>query len=244
MGGMFGGGGKKGGSTPAPDFSKAAMVNQSGPMGSSTWSTGPDGKNTLSSQFTGQAADTWNSVQGNMGKAAAYDPTQARNEAIESNYGQAVSRLDPMWAQRRQAMTSSAANMGLDPGQQAYQAQAGNEMRAENDAYSTAMANAIRQGNETQNTQMAQMRQPFEQSLAMFGMLPKGNAGAPMAGAQAQYEAAKDQTSAQQAGKGGMLSGLGGLAGTAFGGPLGGMIGGNLFGGKGGGMDGNGSVSG
>jgi hypothetical protein len=117
-------------------------------------------------------------------------------------------------------------------------------MRAENDAYSTAMANAIRQGNETQNTQMAQMRQPFEQSLAMMGMLPKGNPNAPFQAAGAQYEAGKDATSAQQAGKSGLLSGLGGIAGTAFGGPLGGAIGGSLFGGKGGGMDGNGSISG
>ena len=44
MGGMFGGGSKKGGSTPAPDFSKAAMVNSSNPMGGRTWTTGPDGK--------------------------------------------------------------------------------------------------------------------------------------------------------------------------------------------------------
>jgi hypothetical protein len=237
MGGMFGGGGKKGGgSTPAPDFSKAAMTNQSGPMGSSMWSTDANGNNTLSSQFTGQAADTFNSLQGGMGKAAAYDPTQARDAAITSNYNQAASRLDPQWQQRQQAFGSGMANQGLDPGSEAYNASFGNESRAMNDAYSTAMANAVRQGNETQTTQMAQMRQPFEQAALMQGMLPKGDPSAPFRAATSQYEAAKDKTSADQAGKGGLLSGLGGVAGTMFGGPLGGALGGGLgsmFGGKG-----------
>jgi hypothetical protein len=238
MGGMFGGGGKKGGSTPAPDFNKAAMTNQSGPMGSSTWSTGPDGRNVLSSQFTGQAADTFNAAQGGMNRAANYDPTLARQDAINSNYNQATSRLDPQWQQRQQAFGSGMANQGLDPGSEAYNASFGNESRAMNDAYSTAMANAIRQGNETQTTQMAQMRQPFEQAALMQGMLPKGDASAPFKAATSQYEAAKDKTSADQAGKSGLLSGLGGIAGTAFGGPLGGMAGsalGGMFGNKGGG---------
>ena len=235
MGGVFGGGGKKGGSTPAPDFSKAAMTNQSGPAGSSTWSTDANGNNTLASQFTGQAGETFNALQGNMAKAAGYDPTQARNQAISSNYDQATSRLDPMWQQRAQAFQSGAANSGIDPGTQAYNAQFGNESRAMNDAYSIAMANAIRQGNETQGVQMAQMNQPFNQAGAMMGMLPKGNPNAPFQAANAQYDAAKDKTSADQAGKSGLLSGLGGIAGTAFGGPLGGALGGSLFGGKGGG---------
>lgn len=230
MGGKGGGGGKKGGaSTPAPDFSKAAMVNQFGPAGSATWQNGA-----LNTQFAGPMADAWGGAQSGMAKAAAYDPTAARDAAIKSNFDQGWSRLSPMQAQERQRFTSGTANMGLDPGQQAYQAGLGNMQRGQADQFSTLMANAIRQGNETQQTQMEQMRQPFLQGSMMLNMLPKGDPSAPFRGAQAQYEAAKDATSANQGKKGQTMGGLGSLAGTVFGGPLGGALGGaagNLLGG-------------
>jgi hypothetical protein len=229
MGGKGGGGGKKGASTPAPDFSKAAMVNQSGPAGSSTWNNGA-----LTSQFSGPMAGAWSGASGGMEKAANYDPTQARDAAITSNYNQGLSRLQPLQAQEQQRFTSGAANMGLDPGQQAYQTGLGNMQRNQTDQMNSLMANAIRQGNETQTTQMAQMRQPFEQGAAMLAMLPKGNPNAGLAAAQAQYEAGKDATSANQGKKGQTMGGLGSLGGTVFGGPLGGAVGGSLGSKKGG----------
>ena len=235
MGGMFGGGNKKGGSTPAPDFSKAAMVNSSNPMGGRTWTTGPDGKHTLSTNFTGQAGQTWDALQGAMGKAAGYDPTQARDQAITSNYDQAMSRLNPRLQQQQGQFNASAANSGLAPGTEAYNNANLQMQQGQNDALSTAMANAIRQGNETQQTQMEQMRQPFLQGGMMMNMLgQQGDTGAPLEAADRQYSAQRAQDAQAQAGKGGLLSGLGGIAGTAFGGPLGGMLGGMLGGGGGG----------
>jgi hypothetical protein len=230
MGGKGGGGGKKGGaSTPAPDFSKAAMVNQYGPAGSATWKDGA-----LTTQFTGPMAGAWGGAQSGMEKAASYDPTQARDAAITSNYNQGLSRLQPLQQQEQQRFTSGAANMGLDPGQQAYQTGLGNMQRNQTDQMNSLMANAIRQGNETQQVQMEQMRQPFLQGGMMMNMLPKGDPSAPFKAANAQYEAGKDATSAQQGKKGQTMGGLGSLAGTVFGGPIGGMIGGaagNMLGG-------------
>jgi hypothetical protein len=225
MGGKGGGGGKKGGSTPAPDFSKMAKVNQSGPAGSSTWNG-----NELTSQFTGPMADAWKGAQSGMVKAANYDPTQARDAAIKSNYDQGLSRLQPQQAQEQQAFNSGAANSGMAPGSQGYQTGLGNLQRGQTDQMNSLMANAIRQGNETQTTQMAQMRQPFEQGGAMMGMLPKGDPSAPMRAAQAQYEAGKDASSASQGKKGQTLGGLGALGGSLLGGPVGGYLGGKAGG--------------
>ena len=240
MGGMSG---KKGGSTPAPDFTKAGTPNTSGPMGGQTWTMGPDGRMQSSMGFTGQAANTFGNVQNAMGKAAAYDPTQARNDAIKSNYDQGWSRLAPMQAQATQGFNSGAANMGLDPGSQAYQAQQGNLQRGQADQQNSLMANATRQGNETQSTQMEQMRQPFLQSGMMMNQLQGGqgnNLGNPLKAAGMQYEAGKDATSAGQGKKGQTMGGLGSLAGTVFGGPLGGMAGGALGSALGGGGGGKG----
>ena len=233
MGGIFGGGGKKGGSTPAPDFTAAATTNQANPFGSANWNQGADGRWNLDTQFTGQNAATMNAIQGAMGKAAAYDPTQARQQAIDSNYGQQMSRLNPRLMQQQGQFSAGAANSGLEPGTEAYNNANLQLQQGQNDALTTAMANAIRQGNETQATQMEQMRQPFLQAQNMMGMLPKSDPNMPFRAANAQYEAAKDNTSAQQAGKSGLLSGLGGVAGSVFGGPLGGALGGSLFSGKG-----------
>ena len=240
------GGGKKGGSTPAPDFTKAGTPNTSGPMGGQTWKMGPDGRMQSTMGFTGQAADTFGNVQGAMNKASAYDPTQARDAAITSNYNQGASRLMPLQAQEQQRFASGAANSGLDPGQQGYQAGLGNMQRNQTDQQNSLMANAIRQGNETQTTQMEQMRQPFLQSGFMMNQLQGGqgnNLDNPMKAAQMQYGAAKDATSAGQGKKGSTLGGLGRLAGTVFGGPLGGMAGGALGSALGGGGGGKGKGS-
>ena len=54
----MGGSSKKGGGTAPPDFSKAAMTGQQGPMGSVSWSMGPNGSPVMNTNFTGQAANT------------------------------------------------------------------------------------------------------------------------------------------------------------------------------------------
>ena len=240
MGGMFSGG--KGGSTPAPDFSKAAMVNQSGPMGGVTWGQGPNGQITMNTGFTGPAQGVWNNVMGGMGKGSQFDPSQASQQAFDKVYGSYQSRLDPMWSQREQGFNAQMANAGLDPGSQAYGEASRNFGQQRNDAYNQAIGQSVGLG----QAEQAQARQnamlPFMQAGQMMGMLPKGDAGAPLEAARDQYTAQRAADAQKQSGKGSLLGGLGGLAGTVFGGPLGGALGsaaGGLFSGKGGGGSNN-----
>jgi hypothetical protein len=71
---------------------------------------------------------------------------QARQQAIDSAYGQATSRLDPMWQQREDATRTRLLNQGLTEGSEAYEQQMAALGRERNDAYSGAMNMAIGQG--------------------------------------------------------------------------------------------------
>lgn len=246
MGGKSGGGKKGGASTPAPNFTNAATPNTSNPLGGQTWTKGPDGRLQSQMGFTGQAGEAFQNLLGGMGAASAYDPTKARDAAIQSNFDQGWSRLQPMQQQDQQRFNAGMANQGLAPGSQGFQTGLGNLQRGQADQFNSLMANAIRQGNETQGMQIQQMNQPFLQAGSMLSMLNQqgNNLSAPLTAAKMQYEAAKDATSASQGKKGQTMGGLGSLAGTVFGGPIGGALGGaagNLLGGGGGGKKGGGA---
>jgi len=248
-GGKGGGGGKKGG-VSAPNFSQAALQtsmssrpNWQGTMGGQTWSYDPKtGQPTM--QQTSNYQGAFDALKGATQQAASLDPTQARNQAISSNYNQAVSRLDPQWGQNQQQFQSQMANLGGSDNPMAGMQAAGNFGRAQNDAYQSAMNNAIQLGNQTQSVQQAQQALPFQQ----LGMLQGAQNSTPYMGQGAnmtdavtrQYQAANAQ---QQQGKGALgsaLGGLGGIAGTVFGGPVGGKIGGGLGSALGGGLGGGG----
>ena len=221
--------------TKAPDFNTAAertsmgsRPNTSNALGGQTWTNGPGGRQQSSMGFTGPAAQTFADLQTGMGKAASYDPTQARNDAITSNYDQGWSRLQPLQAQQNQAFASGAANSGLDPEMTMFNAGAGLLNRGQNDAQQTLMSGAIGQGNETQRTQMAQMNQPFNQAGLMQSMLNQqgpnmGQGPDYNAAAGSTYGAQKDFTSAQQAELAAMLGGFGNVVGS-----MGGMGGGGM----------------
>lgn len=104
-----------------------------------------------------------------MQQGVNYDPSQDINRAIEANWQQSTSRLDPMWQQRQQHFGSQMANQGLDPGMAAYDASAGTLNRAQTDAYQTALRGAIGQGNETARTAFAAKMLPFNQYGALMG---------------------------------------------------------------------------
>ena len=235
MAGAFGG--NKGGTPDAPDFSKLAMVNQSNPLGGSTWTTGPDGQITTSSQFGGQAGDTFQGLLGGMNQAAGMDPAAAGQNAFDKTMGSYASVLDPRWEANANKMQTGLANAGLDPGTEAY----GNASREfgnqRNQAYNSAIAGAVQGGQAEQAQARANQAQPFNLAGTMMGMLPKGDPNAPFKAGASQYDAAKDRSSANQAKKGSTLGGLGNIAGTVFGGPLGGMLSGGGGGGGNGGMN-------
>jgi hypothetical protein len=210
LGGLTGGKGK----AKAPDFSQAAHPNSNTPWANQSWTKDANGRDVSTMSLQGDAAPALQNIQANMLRASQYDPTKARDEAIQSNYGQATSRLDPQWQQREQAFASTAANSGIDPGTQAYNAQAGNESRAKNDAYNSAMANAVQMGNQTQATQMQQMNQPFNQYSSLIGSsMAQPNMGGGLQGSALQYGANQDQAAQTQGQKQGMMSGAGSLLG-------------------------------
>ena len=224
MAGAFGG--NKGGTPDAPDFSKLAMVNQSNPLGGSTWQTGPDGQISTSSQFGGQAGQTFQGLLGGMNKAAGMDPAAAGQNAFDKTMGSYASVLDPRWDANAEKVQTGLANSGLDPGTEAY----GNASREfgnqRNQAYNSAIAGAVQGGQAEQAQARANAMQPYmkdsllvNQMGGMMNMLPHNDPSAPFKAGGAQYSAAKDRSSANQAKKGSTLGGIGDIAGLAFGMP-------------------------
>lgn len=155
-------GGKDGGPTP-PDFTAAAneaakqsKVNTSNPFSSSSWSQGPDGRWSQSTQLgggLGKAAAGLSAQAGGLSTpmdwskfGPAQTGDQARDQAITGAYNQATSRLDPQWNQRGDALTAQLANQGLSAQDEAGGHALEQFGRDRNDAYSSAMNGAIAQG--------------------------------------------------------------------------------------------------
>jgi len=170
------GGGKKN-APPPPDFRGAAEAQAAGsgattaaqtqanrpdqttPFASSQWRQNPDGSWSQSTGFGGPLGGLSSSLQqqaaGAMGTPfdlsglPALDSGQAaRDQAIQASYGQATSRLDPMWSQREEQQRTRLLNQGLDPASEAYRGAERQLGQQRNDAYQGAMNAAIGQGNE------------------------------------------------------------------------------------------------
>jgi hypothetical protein len=240
MGGVFGGGGggKKGGAPKAPDFtglaqqqSVASRPNTANPLGGQTWSIGPDGRPVSSTQFSGQAGQTFGNLLGGMNEASQVDPTQAGNEAFNRVYGAYQSRLDPMWQARQTGFNSQMANSGLLPGSAAYDNAARTFGNQRNDAYNQAIGQSVGLGQSEQAQARANAMQPFQQAGGLLSMLNNqapnyGQAPNLLGAGSQQYNAAMNSQEAQNSKKGSALGGLGNIAGTLFGGPAGGLLGG------------------
>jgi hypothetical protein len=261
----------KGGSVKAPDFTKIAReqadisrqnvadqtlanrANQTNAFGaSSQWTQGPDGQWTQSSGFGGDLGRALQGLTGQVANQGALPTGQeARDQAIDSAYSQAMSRLRPEWDQREQATRSRLAAMGLDPGSEAATNEMANLGRARTDAETSAMNSAIGQGTAAGqaifNQGVTSQQLPWQQLQALQGLGQQSNysmagqAQTPdlMGAAQQQYQAALNAQAQKGAGKNSMMSGIGSLAGAAggfaLGGPLGAGLGAKLGGAIGGG---------
>lgn len=127
-------------------------LNTSNPFASQTFNA--DGS--TSTQFTGglgEAADGLQNQAAGMSQpmdwsrfAPAGTGDSARDQAIQGAYGQATSRLNPMWNQREDQARTRLMNQGLDPSSEAFQNEMQGLGRDRNDAYSSAMSGAISQG--------------------------------------------------------------------------------------------------
>lgn len=127
---------------------RSSRPNVSTSFGSQSFSQGPDGQVTMTSQLSPELQKLFGRASGfdfaNLGQMQ--DGSAARQQAIDSAYQQATSRLNPQWAQRETQLRSQLANQGLDANSQASRAANQQLGQARNDAYSSAMASAIAQG--------------------------------------------------------------------------------------------------
>jgi len=153
----------------------ANRPNQSNPFATSSWSRGPNGEWTQSSQLSGglgQAAHGYESqIAGQKpldfsGLTPINDGNQARQQAQDAAFGQAKSRLDPAFAQRGEQMDSQLAAQGLDPGSQASNTQRDQFGRDKNDAYAGAQNFAVGQGQQAQQQAYMQSMGSRQQQIA------------------------------------------------------------------------------
>jgi hypothetical protein len=199
----------------------ANRPNEYTPWGSQEWTQNADGSWASNFNLSGDAGSALQNLQSSMLASSSYDPASARQQAIDSNYSQAKSRLDTDWGQNSAAFQAQMANSGLDPGTEAYNNAFTNMSQAKNDAYSTALANAISQGNETQQTQMNQSMLPYTQ----YGSLINSSLQQPSVGpasdltsaGQAGYQADLNSYNVDQANKQDMISGITSLGTKAAG---------------------------
>jgi hypothetical protein len=168
---------------PPPDFqgiaqqqSQANRPNISTPFGQQTWTTGPDGKPQMQTGFSGGLGAAADGLQAQAaGMASPMDWSQfgplddgsaAREQAINSAYTQATSRLDPQWQQRESQMRTQLANQGLDPNSEAARGANMQMGQQRNDAYTGAMASAIQQGTAAQAATFGQNMAARQQAIA------------------------------------------------------------------------------
>lgn len=162
----------------------ANRSNQSNPFGYSNWQKGDNGQWTQNSGFNGQMGGLFGNLQSQAANAWSTpldNGQQARQHAEDAIYGQAQSRLDPMWNQREEQNRTRLINQGFDPNSQAYQQQMGSFGRDRNDAYQGAMNNAVMGGGQEASRQQAMDLQsrnaPLSQMGMMQGWLPGNNGG-------------------------------------------------------------------
>jgi hypothetical protein len=237
-------GGGKGAPAP-PDFTAAATPTQNTPWATSSWSQGPStptgsghweggipggsghyvqdmtpGKMEQHVGLNPQLDQANQSMMGQLGSSWANpldNGQQARQHAEDSLYGQATSRLDPMWQQREQQFNSGLTNQGIDPNSAAGQQAFGNFNRGRNDAYQGAINNASMFGGQEASRQQGMDLQSRMAPLAGMAGLQQLS-GMPqnplLPAAMAQYQGALQKYGIDQQGKNSTMGGLFGLGGT------------------------------
>lgn len=204
--------GKSKGRDQPPNFqqqaemsSRSTRPNWSGPTGGQTWSYDPY-THMPTMNFSTPFQGTFDALKGSTEKAASMDPSQAFNQAVNTNLGWGMSRLEPMFNQQNQSFNSQMANSGIAPGMEAFgnaNTQLGNKQA---DMFGTMFKDALNAGNETQRTQIAQSMAPFQQLGALTNSVyahPYMGQGADYLGsAKSQYTASERENAQADAKKG------------------------------------------
>lgn len=111
------------------------------------------------------------------------DPNQFRKSAEDAMYKQASSRLDPMFAGKRQELETKLRNMGVGPEDAAYKAQMQALSNQENDARNQALWSSSDAGRSEANQMYAQLmgrnQNKFQQALSAnqqnYGQMLQGS---------------------------------------------------------------------
>lgn len=91
---------------------------------------------------------------------------QAYNQAVNSVYGQAASRLDPQFAQQQKRLETQLTDQGIPQNSVAWNKAMDEFSRNKNDAYTSAFNNAVTQGNQVENTQFGMGLQANQAGIA------------------------------------------------------------------------------
>jgi hypothetical protein len=170
--------GKGNSASGADQQTQANRVNQNTPFGNQQWTHNPDGtwtQNTSLNPGMQSALDSSTRQMQDAWSKPMDDGSQARDQAINSAYGQATSRLNPQWDMRSHQLESQLANQGLDPSSEAARNANAQFGRDRNDAYSSAMNGAIGMGTQAQATTFAQnlaaRNAPLQQLQGLHGLM-------------------------------------------------------------------------
>lgn len=104
------------------------------------------GRSEFAQSLLGGAQQAFSSPLNYGALPALPDAEATRSQAIDASFGQARSRLDPMWGQRGDALRSSLLNSGFSESDAGYKSAMGEFERDRNDAYNSAMNSAIGSG--------------------------------------------------------------------------------------------------
>lgn len=169
----------------ASEQMQANRPTQSTPWATQNWAQDGNGQWSQSTNFNGPMGEAANNLQQQYAQSVASpfsfdqfgkmtDGSAARDQAITAAYGQASSRLDPMWSQREDQARTRLLNQGLDPSSEAYRNEMGTLGQQRNDAYTSAMNMAIGQGQSAGdsvfNNNMASRQQSIAEALRQRGM--------------------------------------------------------------------------
>jgi hypothetical protein len=150
-------------------------------------------------------------------------------------------RVNPQLAIQEDALRTRLVNQGVRPGTQAWDREFNLFSQGRNDAVSQAALAGINVGNDARARAIAEQAVPLNLINAYqsgnqaqmpqyqsYNQAGQGQAADLLGAGQAQYSAQLGASNASNAASSNMMSGLFGLGGSIFGGPIGGAIGGAL----------------
>jgi hypothetical protein len=176
----------------------AGQINEQGPFGSQTYTTGADGRTTRTtalspeeqsklSQSNALDASINNVTQGLAGQAAQTYGTPfqgttqdmlAKRQAVEDQTFKAYeSRLNPYWERQRQSQEASLANRGIAPGSRGYAAAMGDTNTQMQDAYLQAQNAANTAGRGEADTLFNQDVTRYQMPAQMIGQMRQNVSG-------------------------------------------------------------------